>query len=172
MKAHAKITSNTGFIQPAMTENFHHEQTTKKDLNIHFENGLVGFAQYLQYRLIDFDNPLYSPLKILANPENSDFSLMLMDLKDNKNFSFNTEDLTNAPFEYLENSSHVGCYIILTIRKPGDELLFTANTRAPIFVSYLTGQAQQFILPPKYSYSEPLNEFSHQVRERRALLRH
>lgn len=172
MKAYAKISTDSMAYRTLGPTGLPFESTHKNFLDITFDKGLVGFKEYSHYRLIELDHPLYSPVKILVNLQVSGFSLLLMEMKDIAGLVLNPAELIDAPYQYLQNLPNVGCYFILTVRKPGPDLLFTANTRAPVFIDFITSQAQQYILPPHNSYAYPLTGFSSEVKKRRLLQQH
>jgi flagellar assembly factor FliW len=147
------------------------DKSRKISHDLIFPKGLIGLSDYQHYRLLEVDNPLYTPLKMLINVEEPTISLLVINIADLDETIIRAEDFMDAPFNYLQNQSTIGCYFILTVRKTGAELLFTANTRAPLFIDHTNNTAVQYIVSQRYDYAYPLEGFSTQIRQRRALAR-
>ncbi len=139
----------------------------KNDIQLVLNDGLIGFSEQKRYNLHNFADIHYAPLRMLLNCDQKSLSFIIIEMDEVEDLFLREKDLTDAPYEYLNNKDNIGCFFIVTIRKTNADLLLTANTRAPLFIDYYQGQARQHILTAPYDLAYPLYELSMKIRQHR-----
>ena len=140
-------------------------------MRVIFNKKLLGFEDYTAFNLSLIPDSIYQPVHVLINETGAKVSFMMMNVQDFPELRADVGDLQDAPYGYLNNPKTVACFTLLKVQAQHNDICFTANLRAPLFIDLKASCIEQFILSPKYTYDYPLTDFSAQVNTRRASIR-
>lgn len=118
--------------------------------SITLPHGLVGYADYREFGLLRLPETGVGPLLLLQSLENPTLSFIVMPYERDLGL-VDPADL-DAAFKALSiEPEHAVTFLVVTVRKEGDEVRLFANLRAPLIVDNDAHLGRQYVLQnPEY----------------------
>jgi len=140
-------------------------------VQVRFIKGILGFEQHTAFSFMPFEDP-YEPLHLLISHTDPNIAFILLEHNHHSIQSkINPNDKESAISSFKDEFMDPVHYSIVTIRSPRDNLLLTANLRAPIVIDKQHNIAAQYVMSnPSYQFDFPLHQVSDDIKNRRQSL--
>ena len=124
---------------------------------VSFPKGVIGFAQLLDYAILNMPHEGTERFKLLQSVDEPGIGFYVVPVG-LENSGFEPDDIAHAAEQYEIELKHLAILLIVTARKNDAAVELTANLRAPLLVDTEHCVAYQHVLSDdKYPMRQKLN---------------